>query len=86
MPIDRFGLRPRSTPFLYKNGEKNLRFCESVHTDPHKNEGFRKRCQKWISTKTEVFENAFDQCERTKTEVFENAPICNNGFHKNGVM
>ena len=35
------------TPFLYKNGEKNLRFCESVHTDPHKN-----------ATKTEVFENA----------------------------
>ena len=32
---------------LYKNGEKNLRFCESVHTDPHKN-----------ATKTEVFENA----------------------------
>ena len=36
-----------TTPFLYKNGEKNLRFCESVHTDPHKND-----------TKTEVFENA----------------------------
>ena len=63
-----------TTPFLYKNEEKNLRFCESVHTDPHKNatktEVFRKRSQKWISTKTEVFENAFDQCERTKTEVF----------------
>ena len=26
-----------TTPLLYKNGEKNLRFCESVHTDPHKN-------------------------------------------------
>ena len=36
-----------TTPFLYKNGEKNLRFCESVHTDLHKN-----------ATKTEVFENA----------------------------
>ena len=36
-----------TTLFLYKNGEKNLRFCESVHTDPHKN-----------ATKTEVFENA----------------------------
>ena len=36
-----------TTPFLYKNGEKNLRFCQSVHTDPHKN-----------ATKTEVFENA----------------------------
>ena len=33
--------------FLYKNGAKNLRFCESVHTDPHKN-----------ATKTEAFENA----------------------------
>ena len=36
-----------TTPFLYKNGEKHLRFCESVHTNPHKN-----------ATKTEVFENA----------------------------
>ena len=38
-----------TTPFLYKNGEKNLRFCESFHTDPHKN-----------ATKTEVFENSFE--------------------------
>ena len=68
----------------------DLRFCESVHTDPHKN-----------ATKTEVFENAiesgypqkrrflkmvFDQCERTKTEVFENAQISNNELHKNGAM
>ena len=36
-----------TTPFLYISGEKNLRFCESVHTDPHKN-----------ATKTEVFKNA----------------------------
>ena len=36
-----------TTPFLYKNGDKNLRFCESVHTDPHKN-----------ATKTVVIENA----------------------------
>ena len=58
-----------TAPFLYKNEEKDLRFCESVHTDLHKK-----------ATKTEVFENAiksgyfenpFDQCERTKTEVFE---------------
>lgn len=33
--------------FLYKNGDKNLRFCEIVHIiDPQK------------GTKTEVFENA----------------------------
>ena len=88
-----FDLGPvHTTPFLYKSGEKNLRFCESVHTDPHKNAtkrvngGFRKRSQTWISTKTEVFENAFDQCERTKSELFENAPISNNELHKNGVM
>ena len=36
-----------TAPFLYKNGQKNLRFCESVHTDLYKN-----------ATKTEVFENA----------------------------
>ena len=42
-------LRHRSncSVFVQKKGEKNLRFCESVHTDPHKN-----------ATKTEVFENA----------------------------
>ena len=42
------GLRPRShySVFVQKRRE-NLRFCESVHTDPHKN-----------ATKTEVFENA----------------------------
>ena len=33
--------------FLYKNGEKSFHFCESVHTDLHKN-----------ATKTEVFKNA----------------------------
>ena len=48
-----------TTPFLYKNGEKNLCFCESVHTDPHKN-----------ATKTEVFESAFDQCESNKNGCF----------------
>ena len=35
------------TGIMYKNEEKNIRFCESVHTDPHKN-----------ATKTEVFESA----------------------------
>ena len=73
MPTFSFSGPVHTTPFLYKNGEKNLRFCESVHTDPHKN-----------ATKTEVFENAFDQCERKKTEVFENAPISNDELHKNG--
>ena len=46
--LQRITLGPvRTAPFLYKNGEKNIRFCESVHTDPYKN-----------ATKTEVFENA----------------------------
>ena len=36
-----------TAPFLYENGEENLRFCESAHTDLHKN-----------TTKTEVFKNA----------------------------
>ena len=36
--------------------------------------------------KTEVFENAFEQCEHTKTEVFENTPMSNNQLHKAGVM
>ena len=41
-------IRPHSHYSIFlPNGEKNLRFCESVHTDPHKN-----------ATKSEVFENA----------------------------
>ena len=79
-----------TAPFLYKNGKENLRFCKSVHTDLHKNTtvngGFQKRYQKWISAKTEVFGNAFDQRERTKTEVFENASISNNELHKTGAI
>ena len=65
-------------PSLYKNGEKNLRFCENVYTEMpqkcHKDGGFQKRYQKWIPTKREVFENA---CERTQTEVSRNTPISN---------
>ena len=38
--------RPHCSVFV-QNGGENLRFCESVHTDPHKN-----------ATKTDVFENA----------------------------
>ena len=59
-----------------KNREKNIRFCETVHTTPHKthkNGGFQKRSSKWIFTKTEVFENAVDECERTKTDKNKNA-------------
>ena len=48
-----------TAPFLYKSGEKNLHFCESVHTDLHKN-----------ATKTEDSENALDQCELTKKRRF----------------
>ena len=84
-------LRPRShySVFVQKRREKLPFLWKCSHWSAqkrHKNGGFRKRCQKWISIKTEVFENAFDQCERTKTEVFENAPISNNELHKNGVM
>ena len=61
--------------FCTKNREENHCFCESVLTDLHKN-----------ATKTEVFDNAFEQCERTKTEVFENAPISNNELHKTVAM
>ena len=38
-----------TAPFLYKNGDKNLRFCGSVHIYLHKN-----------ATKTEVFEDAIE--------------------------
>ena len=99
-------LRPRShySVFVQKRREKPpfLWKCSRWSAQKrHKNGGFRKRCQKWISTKTEVFENAVDQCEHTKTEVFENAvdqcehtktevfenaPVSNNELHKNGVM
>ena len=44
-----------------------------LRTKTHKNGGFRKRSSKWIFTKTEVFENAVDQCERTKTDKNKNA-------------
>ena len=56
-----------------------------VHSDLHKtaqNGGFGKFHQKWIASKTEVFENALNQCEGTKTEAFENAPVGNNELHK----
>ena len=62
-----------TAPFLYKSGEKDIRFCETVHTTPYKNGGFQKRSSKWIFTKMEVFENAIDQCERTKTDKNKNA-------------
>ena len=71
-----------TAPVLYENGEKDLQFCESVYTDRHKkrhkHRGFRKRYQKWISTKTDAFENTLDQCEHAKTEVLENAQIFSN--------
>ena len=85
-------IRPRSyAPFLFTTGEKKVHFCESVHTDLHKNgtknRGFRKRYQKWISKKiTEVFENALNQCESTKTEVIENAPTFKNELHRTGEL
>ena len=62
-----------TAPFLYKHVDKNVRFCQSVHTDLHKTaqkRGFRKRHEKWMSTEKEVFENALCQYEGTKTEFF----------------
>ena len=77
-----------TAPFLYKNGEKNLRFCESVHNDLHKNatktDVFKNAIKRGYSQQTEVFANAFNQCERTKTEIFENAPSSNSELHKTG--
>jgi len=35
-----------TAPYLPKNADPNLRFCETVHTTPHKN------AQKWRFTKT----------------------------------
>ena len=37
--------------------------------------GFRKCSSKWIFTKTGVFENAQDQCERTKASKNKNSAI-----------
>ena len=63
---------PRSHCFVFvQKRRKNIRFCETVHTTPHKNaqkRRFSKRSSKWIFTKTEDFENPVDQCERTKTD------------------
>ena len=54
--------------FCTKTEEKNIRFCETVHTTPHKKRRFSKTLFEVDFTKTEVFENAVDQCERTKTD------------------
>ena len=57
-----------------------------IRTKTPQKRRFSKTKSKVDIQKTEVFENAFDQCERTKTEVFENAAVSNNELHKNGVM
>ena len=74
-----FSLMPRShcSVFVQKR-IKNIRFCETVHTTPHKNakkRRFSKTLFKVDIHKTEVFENAVDQCERTKTDKNKNAAI-----------
>ena len=54
-------------PFCAKTERKISVFVKVftlIRKKRHKNGCFRKCYQKWISTKTEVFENAFDQCER----------------------
>ena len=56
--------------------DKKICFCETVHTTPHKNaqkRRFLKTLFKVDIQKTEVFENAVDQCERTKTDKNKNA-------------
>ena len=72
--------------FYAKNGEKNLRFCESFYTDLHKN-AIQRRLSKTLSKvdihKQGGFEN---QSERTKAEVFENVPIFSIELHKTGAM
>ena len=54
-----------TAPFLYKNANINIRFCEAVYTTSHKNGGFEKR-----HSKTKVCENAVDKCEHAKTDIF----------------
>ena len=41
-----------TAPFMYKNADLKLSFCEIVHTTPRKN--VQKRPSKWTSTKTEA--------------------------------
>ena len=73
--------------FLYKNGEKDLLSCESVHKNATKTEVFENAIKSgYPQKKNGGFENTFDQCERTKTEVFEIAVISNNELHKIGAM
>ena len=48
-----------TAPRLCNNGEKNLCFCESVHTDPQEN-----------AAKTEVFENAIESGYTHENGVF----------------
>ena len=61
-----------------KTGRKISGFAKPVtllRTKTYKNGGFQKRSSKWIFTKTEVFENALDQCENTKTDENKNAAV-----------
>ena len=60
--------RSHCSVFVQKRIKKYIRFCETVHTTPHKNGGFQKGSSKWILIETDVFENSVDQCECTKTD------------------
>ena len=65
-------VRPVHTaPFLYKNGEINLGFYESVHIDLHKN-----------ATKTEVFETAVESGYPQKRTIWKRSESM--WTHKNG--
>ena len=64
-----------TAPFFCTKMERKTSVFVKVFTlicqKRHKSVGFRKRYRKWIST---------------KTEVFENAPILNNELHRTGAM
>ena len=59
--------------FVYKNGEKHIRLCESIHTTLN----FEMLATVDIH-EAEVFENTVDQCKCTKPELCEN-PV-KNGY------
>ena len=68
---------------------KTIAFCESVHVDTHnapQNGGFRKRHRKWISTKTEVFENTPNQFELIENEGFWKRPNGQKWSSKTGLI
>ena len=61
--------------FYTKTERKRFGFLKPLHyphTETHRNGHFRKRSFKWIFTRTEVFKNTLDLCERTETDKKKN--------------